>query len=90
MIVCIAGFRGGRPHVSGTGVTVDRIATMHTVDGMAPEAISDDMDLSLAQVHAAIAFYLANRPAIDEWLATQDAEHSAVAREYYAGRGSSS
>jgi uncharacterized protein (DUF433 family) len=61
--------RGGRPCVAGTGVTVQRIATWYKL-GLAPEEIVDRIGhLTLAQIHAALAHYHANRDGIEESLA---------------------
>ena len=44
---------GGRPRVSGTGVSVMRIAGWHRL-GYNPEEIARKTDLTLAQIHAAL------------------------------------
>ena len=75
------GYRGGRPFIVGTGVTVDRISVLLNVDRLSPEEIADGMDLSLPQVHAALSFYLANRAEIDAWLSDQTIEHNRLAAE---------
>jgi len=63
--------RGGRPCIAGTGVTVRRIAEWHNL-GLAPEEIAAKTEhLSLAQVHAALAYYHANRQEIDQDLAAE-------------------
>jgi len=57
--------RGGRPCIAGTGVSVRRIAQWHNM-GLIPEEIARKIGhLSLAQVHAALAYYYANRAEID-------------------------
>jgi uncharacterized protein (DUF433 family) len=59
------GIRGGRPCISGTGVSVRRIAQWHNM-GLIPEEIVRKFGhLSLAQVHAALAYYHANQAEID-------------------------
>ncbi len=62
------GYRGSRPHIAGSGVTVDRIAVLHTVDAIGPPEIASDLGLSLGQVHAALAFFHLNRELFEEWL----------------------
>lgn len=53
--------RGGRPCIAGTGVTVQRIVGWYKL-GLTPEEIARRIGhLSLAQVHAALAYYHANR-----------------------------
>ena len=66
--------RGGRPRIAGTGVTVRRIVGWYQL-GLSPEEIAERVGhLSLAQVHAALAYYHANRPEIDADIATEDAQ----------------
>jgi len=68
--------RGGRPCVSGTGVTVQRVVTWYKL-GLSPEEIADRIGhLTLAQVHAALAHYHANREEIEENLAADEASAS--------------
>ena len=58
-------FRGGRPFVAGIGVSVRAIA-IDSNGGLSPEEIAADRPvLSLAQVHAALAYYHANKAEID-------------------------
>src|SRR5690348_14940487 len=57
--------RGGRPKIAGTGITVRRIVGWYK-SGMAPEDIALEYPhLNLAQVHAALAYYHANRDEIE-------------------------
>ncbi len=59
------GLRGGRPCVAGTGVSVRRIAQWRNM-GLIPEEIARKIGhLTLAQVHAALAYYHANQTEID-------------------------
>ena len=59
------GVRGGRPCIAGTGVSVRRIAEWHNM-GLIPEEIARRIGhLTLAQVHAALAFYHANQTEMD-------------------------
>ena len=62
------GYRGGRPFIVGTGVTVDRISVLLNVDHLSPEEIADAANLSLAQVHAALTFILPTlSPSMRSW-----------------------
>ena len=57
--------RGGRPCIAGTGVSVRRIVQWYK-KGQSPEEIANRIGhLSLAQVYAALAYYHANRKAIE-------------------------
>ena len=66
--------RGGRPKIAGTGLTVSRIAGWYKM-GMTPEEIALEYPhLTLAQVHAALAYYHANRDGVEADLAQEGAE----------------
>jgi uncharacterized protein (DUF433 family) len=65
--------RGGRPKIAGTGVTVMRIAGWYKM-GRSPEEIAAQYGhLSLAQVHAALAYYHANTEEIEADFANEAA-----------------
>jgi uncharacterized protein (DUF433 family) len=73
--------RGGRPKVADTGVTVMRIAGWYKL-GLTPEEIATEYGhLSLAQVHAALAYYHANAEEIEADLAEEDALALRLERE---------
>jgi len=80
MIAVSPDVRGGRPHIAGTGMTVMRIAGWHQL-GCSPEEIARKTGLSLAQIHAALAYYHANQEEIDADLADEAAEYDRLARE---------
>lgn len=65
--------RGARPVVAGTSVTVHRIAGWYKL-GLSAEEIAENFGhLSLAQIHAALAYYHSNREEIDAYLGDEDA-----------------
>jgi len=73
--------RSGRPKIAGTGVTVMRIAGWYKL-GMAPEEIAEQYGhISLAQVHAALAYYHANPDEIEADLAGEEALADRLQRE---------
>jgi uncharacterized protein (DUF433 family) len=73
--------RGGRPKIAGTGVTVMRVAAWYKM-GLTPEEIATQYGhLSLAQVHAAIAYYHSNPEEIEADLAQEEAFAERVDRE---------
>lgn len=75
-----AGVHGGRPCIAGTSVSVRRIALMHNA-GLVPEEIAREFGhLSLAQIHAALAYYYANREEIDADLEAEDRAFEALER----------
>lgn len=84
MITSSPDIRGGRPRIAGTGVTVQRIVGWHQL-GRSPEEIVDTYGhLTLAQVHAALAYYYANQEELDAAFAADEAEGDRVEREWLA------
>jgi uncharacterized protein (DUF433 family) len=80
--------RGGRPLIAGTGVTVQRIVGWYK-QGLSPEEIAVRIGhLSLAQVHAALTYYHANREEVEAEIAADDAEGDRAEEEYLALRKS--
>ena len=78
------GVCGGRPRISGTGISVRRVVVWYKL-GFAAEEIADRIGhLSLAQAHAALAYYHANRETIDADLAAEEAEADRLEHEYVA------
>ena len=81
LIIRTPEIRGGRPRVAGTGVTVRRIVGWYQL-GLSPEEIADRLGhLSLAQVHAALAYYHANREEIEADIAAEEIEAERLERE---------
>lgn len=65
-IVCTPGVCGGRPRIDGHRIQVEDIAIRHERMGMSPAAIVADLpSITLAEVHAALAYYYENRERID-------------------------
>lgn len=78
--------RGGRPCLAGTGVSVHRVVQWYRL-GLVPEEIADRIGhLSLAQVHAALAYYHANRAQIDGEIASEQAEAAALEHQHTSGQ----
>lgn len=78
------GIKGGTPHIAGTGVTVRTIVRWHR-SGLLPEEMATRIGhVSLAQVHAALAFYFANRDALEREMAEEEAESERIEREHLA------
>lgn len=57
--------RQGRPCIAGTGITVADIVIATIMHHQTVDDIATDYDLSLAQVHAALAYYYAHKDDID-------------------------
>ena len=90
LIISTPDIRGGRPRIAGTGVTVQRIVGWYKL-GLNPEEIAEEFGhLTLTQVHAALAYYHANREEIESAIITDDAEADRLAqrhRQTAGGRG---
>jgi uncharacterized protein (DUF433 family) len=71
----------GAYRVAGTRVSLDSIAFCFR-EGLSPESIVESFPaLTLEQVYGAIAFYLANRRAVDEYLLESEEQYSRSAAE---------
>ena len=73
--------RGGRPKIAGTGVTVMRVAGWYKTGLTAEEIAAQYGHLSLAQVHAALAYYHANAEEIEADLAAEESFAENIDRE---------
>lgn len=74
--------RHGRPCIAGTGIAVHRIAILHNL-GHSPEEISRKYEhLTIAGVHAALAYYYANRQEVDRQIATDEADAERIEKEF--------
>ncbi len=82
------GYRGGRPFIVGTGVTIDSIACRHNIDGAGPDELAEDFNLTMPQVMAALGFYLANRETMDREIAEEEIEFNKAADEHRQKHGS--
>lgn len=83
LIIQTPGIHGGRPRIAGTGVTVRRIVGWYKL-GLSPEEITERVEhLSLAQIYAALAYYHANKEAIEADLANEEVEAERLEREHY-------
>jgi uncharacterized protein (DUF433 family) len=79
--------RAGRPKIAGTGVTVMRVAAWYRM-GLTPEEIATQYGhISLAQVHAALAYYHANPEEIEADLAEEEAFAERIDREFAPAPG---
>lgn len=77
--------RGGRPCIAGTGVSVRRIVGWYKM-GLCPEEIVAKFGhLSLAQIHAALAYYHANYEEIEQDIRTEEEETQRLFEEYRSG-----
>ena len=80
--------RGGRPVIAGTGLRVSDVAALYTFHDYSVVDIAAAHGLSLAQVHAALAYYFDHKAEIDDEIRSDDAE-IATLREQQRRDGSS-
>ncbi|MGF1570668.1 MAG: DUF433 domain-containing protein [Nodosilinea sp.] len=74
LITTTPGVCGGRPCIAGSRITVQYIIT-EVKAGITPEEILEDKPfLSLASIHAAIAYYYANKADLDASFLAQTEE----------------
>jgi uncharacterized protein (DUF433 family) len=57
--------RGGKPIIDGTGLRVMDVAARVRFHHETPEEIAAGFQVTMAQVHAALAYYFAHQDAID-------------------------
>jgi uncharacterized protein (DUF433 family) len=66
------GYCGGRPHILGHRIKVKHIAVWHEQMGMTPtEIVATHPTITLAQVHAALAYYYDHRDDIQAEIAEE-------------------
>ncbi|MBR8827161.1 MAG: DUF433 domain-containing protein [Gomphosphaeria aponina SAG 52.96 = DSM 107014] len=76
--------RGGRPIISGTGLTVNRIVSWYKL-GLTPKEILNRIGhpkLDLAKVYAALTYYHANKEEIETDLVNQEADAKKFEKEW--------
>jgi uncharacterized protein (DUF433 family) len=65
-IVSTPGTCGGKPRIDGHRIKVEQIAVMYERMGMTPDEIVTELPtITLAQVHAALAYYYEHKQQID-------------------------
>jgi uncharacterized protein (DUF433 family) len=66
------GHCGGRPHILGHRIKVKHVAVWHEKMGLSPaEIVAEYPTITLAQVHAALAYYYDHRDAIEAEIAEE-------------------
>jgi uncharacterized protein (DUF433 family) len=60
------GVAGGKPRIRGHRITVQNIVIWHERMGKCIDEIAAEYDLSLADVHAALAYYFDHQAEIDQ------------------------
>jgi len=70
LIAITPGVCGGKARTAGRRITVENIAIWHERLGLSADQIASDYNLTLAEVHAALAYYFANRDEIEQSIRT--------------------
>ena len=69
-IVKTPGIVGGKARVNGSRIPVWTLVA-HYLNGASPEALANDFEISLAQVHGGLAYYYEHKTEIDDDIRTQ-------------------
>lgn len=77
--------RSGRPIIAGTTLMVQDVAAHHIYRHYTPDELAYQLQISLAQVYAALAYYYAHKDEIDAQLEA-DAEFARKAKEEGLGQ----
>ena len=64
---------GGKPRLAGRRITVQDIVIWHEWQGRSADEISNDYDLSLAEVYGALSFYFDHMAEIDQRIRDDEA-----------------
>lgn len=77
---------GGRPRIAGKRFSVEQIASLNK-EGLSPQEILQEYDfLTLAEIHAALAYYYANQEEIEKYLAEEKTEYERLLAESKMGQ----
>ena len=74
--------RHGRPCIRGTGISVHRIAVLHNLGHSPEEIVRKYEHLTIAGVHAALAYYYANKQEIAAEIAADEIDAANIEREF--------
>ena len=81
LIVSTPDICSGHPTIAGKRFSVEQIAAL-TKEGLTPQSIREEYDfLTLAEVHAALAYYYANLEQIESYLASDLEEYQQRSRQ---------
>lgn len=76
--------RNGRPCIAGTGLRVTDIMMASIYHMQTPDELAVGFGISLAQVHAALAYYYEHQTELDEDIRAQIAEARAIREQHIA------
>ena len=78
LIISDSKVRGGRPTLLGKTIMVEDIVMLMRYQEPTPHGIAEWLNISLAEVHAALAYYYQNQVEID----TSIAQREAIGKHY--------
>jgi uncharacterized protein (DUF433 family) len=84
LIVANPEVRGGRPCIAGTGLRVTDIVMASIYQLQTPDELAVGFGISLAQVHAALAYYYEHQSTLDEDIRVQIATSDALREQFIA------
>ena len=82
------GVRHGRPCITGTGISVHRVAIMYKLGHDPEEIMRKYPHLSIAGVYAALTYYHANQAEVEAEIAADQAEEERIEAEWLRMRNS--
>jgi uncharacterized protein (DUF433 family) len=88
LLVTRRGYRGGRPCLRGTGMTVHSVAAAYLLGFSAEEICNQNPDLDPSLFYAALAYFLANRQQIEAELEADRIEGDKLAAKFPNGTAS--
>ena len=74
--------RHGRPCIAGTGISVHRVAILHNLGHSPEEIVRKYEHLTIAGVHAALAYYYANKQEVDTEIAADETDAESIEKEF--------
>jgi uncharacterized protein (DUF433 family) len=74
--------RHGQPCISGTGISVHRMALLHNLGHSTEDIVRKYEHLTPAGVHAALAYYFANKQEVDAEIADDEADAERIESEF--------
>ena len=85
LIVSRPDIHGGRPCLAGTGMTVHAVAARHLQGMSAQDILEQFPDLDLGRIHAALAYFYANRAQVEADLEVARRQGDQLAATYPHG-----
>jgi len=82
LLTSTANIRHGQPCISGTGISVHRIAVLHNLGHSTEDIVRKYEHLTPAGVHAALAYYFANKQEVDAEIADDEADAERIESEF--------